>query len=132
MQRGGLAPTSPISSRSLAALTRPDTAAFPSEESLLAVPVASTEQHGPHLPLSTATGLAVELCTRLASVRNDVLVAPAEILPMIRATSVKAVSRNGVLGDPAGTATREGRRLLRALLADLVETVSSGRSMWSR
>jgi creatinine amidohydrolase/Fe(II)-dependent formamide hydrolase-like protein len=132
MQRGGLAATLPISSRSLAALTRPETAAFTSEESLLAVPVASTEQHGPHLPLSTDTDLAVELCTGLASVRNDVLVAPAEILPMIRATSVKAVSRNGVLGDPAGATTREGRRLLRALLADLVETVSSGRSMWSR
>jgi creatinine amidohydrolase/Fe(II)-dependent formamide hydrolase-like protein len=131
MQRGGLAATSPISSRSLVALTRPETATFTSEESLLAVPVASTEQHGPHLPLSTDTDLAVELCTGLASVRNDVLVAPAEILPMIRATSVKAVSRNGV-GDPAGAATREERRLLRALFADLVETVSSGRSMWSR
>ena len=33
---------------------------------LLAVPVGATEQHGPHLPLSTDTDLAVALCARLA------------------------------------------------------------------
>ncbi|HEX3947634.1 MAG TPA: mycofactocin biosynthesis peptidyl-dipeptidase MftE [Acidimicrobiales bacterium] len=44
---------------------------------LLAVPVGSTEQHGPHLPLSTDTDLAVALCARLAATRTDVLVAPA-------------------------------------------------------
>ena len=45
--------------------------------SVLAVPVGSTEQHGPHLPLSTDTDIAVELCRRLAAARPDVLVAPA-------------------------------------------------------
>ncbi len=45
--------------------------------SLLAVPVGSTEQHGPHLPLSTDTDIAVALCQRLAASREDVLVAPA-------------------------------------------------------
>ncbi len=45
--------------------------------SLLAVPVGSTEQHGPHLPLSTDTRIAAELCRRLAAARPDVLVAPA-------------------------------------------------------
>jgi mycofactocin system creatininase family protein len=45
--------------------------------SILAVPLGATEQHGPHLPLSTDTDLAVELCTRLAAARTDVLVAPA-------------------------------------------------------
>jgi creatinine amidohydrolase len=44
---------------------------------LLAVPFGSTEQHGPHLPLSTDTDLAVALCRRLALHRRDVLVAPA-------------------------------------------------------
>lgn len=44
---------------------------------ILAVPVGSTEQHGPHLPLSTDTDIAVELCRRLAERRPDVLVAPA-------------------------------------------------------
>lgn len=44
--------------------------------SLLAVPVGSTEQHGPHLPLSTDTDIALGLCDRLALVRGDVLVTP--------------------------------------------------------
>lgn len=44
--------------------------------SLLAVPVGSTEQHGPHLPLSTDSDIAVALCERLATGRGDVLVSP--------------------------------------------------------
>jgi creatinine amidohydrolase len=43
---------------------------------ILAVPVGSTEQHGPHLPLSTDTDVAVALCLRLAGARDDVLIAP--------------------------------------------------------
>lgn len=45
--------------------------------SLLAVPVGSTEQHGPHLPLGTDTEIASELCRRLASQRADVVIGPA-------------------------------------------------------
>lgn len=45
--------------------------------SLLAVPVGSTEQHGPHLPVGTDTAIASELCGRLAAQRNDVVIAPA-------------------------------------------------------
>ena len=44
---------------------------------LLVVPVGSTEQHGPHLPLSTDTDLAVALADRLAARRQDVVVGPA-------------------------------------------------------
>jgi mycofactocin precursor peptide peptidase len=44
---------------------------------ILAVPIGSTEQHGPHLPLSTDTDIAVALCERLAEGRDDVLIAPA-------------------------------------------------------
>jgi mycofactocin system creatininase family protein len=44
---------------------------------VLAIPIGSTEQHGPHLPLSTDTDIAVALCRRLAVARDDVLVAPA-------------------------------------------------------
>ena len=44
---------------------------------LLAIPLGSTEQHGPHLPLSTDTSIAVALADRLATIRSDVLVAPA-------------------------------------------------------
>ena len=41
------------------------------------MPVGSCEQHGPHLPLSTDTDVAVALCDALAAGRDDVLVAPA-------------------------------------------------------
>jgi mycofactocin precursor peptide peptidase len=44
---------------------------------VVAVPIGSTEQHGPHLPLSTDTDIAVALATRLAATRSDVVVAPA-------------------------------------------------------
>jgi creatinine amidohydrolase len=55
-------------------LTWPEVAAR--GDVLLAVPVGSTEQHGPHLPLSTDTDVAVALAGRLAGRRADVLVAP--------------------------------------------------------
>ncbi|MDQ1490454.1 MAG: mycofactocin precursor peptide peptidase [Actinomycetota bacterium] len=45
--------------------------------SVLAVPVGSTEQHGPHLPLGTDSEVALALTERLAAARPDVLVAPA-------------------------------------------------------
>jgi mycofactocin precursor peptide peptidase len=44
----------------------------------------------------------------------------AELLPAMRAGSVRAVSRNGVLGDPAGAGADEGRRLLAAMTDALV------------
>ncbi|GAA2359634.1 mycofactocin biosynthesis peptidyl-dipeptidase MftE [Saccharopolyspora halophila] len=45
------------------------------EPRLLAVPVGATEQHGPHLPCTVDTDIAVALCERLAQ-RRDVVVAP--------------------------------------------------------
>lgn len=44
---------------------------------VLAIPLGSTEQHGPHLPLSVDTDVALALCQRLAAARPQVLVAPA-------------------------------------------------------
>jgi mycofactocin precursor peptide peptidase len=44
---------------------------------LLVVPVGSTEQHGPHLPLSTDTDIATGLAERLARVLEEAVVAPA-------------------------------------------------------
>jgi creatinine amidohydrolase len=219
----------------LARLTSPEVAALAAAGALLAVPVASTEQHGPHLPLSTDTDLAAELCARLAAARPGTLVAPAvaygssgehegfagtvsigqealelllvelcrsatrtfsrvllvsthggntapvrracrrlraesrdvlawmpawdgdahagrtetslqlaiaadrvrldraeagntqslaELMPALRSTSVRAVSPNGVLGDPAGASAAEGAALLAALLADLLSQVN--------
>ncbi|WP_410675045.1 mycofactocin biosynthesis peptidyl-dipeptidase MftE [Amycolatopsis sp. cmx-4-68] len=58
----------------LADLSWPDVAA---SGAILAVPVGATEQHGPHLPLTTDTDIALALCDRLAAARPDVLVAPA-------------------------------------------------------
>ncbi len=52
------------------------TSAEVSAGALLVVPVGSTEQHGPHLPLSTDTDVAVALAGRLAARRDGVLVAP--------------------------------------------------------
>jgi mycofactocin system creatininase family protein len=57
----------------LAGLTWPEARAA---GRLLAVPVGATEQHGPHLPLSTDTDLAVALVERLAA-RRPVVAAPA-------------------------------------------------------
>jgi mycofactocin system creatininase family protein len=44
---------------------------------VLAVPVGSLEQHGPHLPLDTDTKIAVELAGRLAATLPGVAVGPA-------------------------------------------------------
>ncbi|MEU3573924.1 mycofactocin biosynthesis peptidyl-dipeptidase MftE [Kitasatospora sp. NPDC036755] len=47
------------------------------DAAILAIPLGATEQHGPHLPLSTDTDIAERLCRRLAAERPGVLVAPA-------------------------------------------------------
>ena len=60
----------------LADLSWPEARQRAAAGAVLAVPVGSTEQHGPHLPLSTDTDIAVALCARLAAARPDVLVAP--------------------------------------------------------
>jgi mycofactocin precursor peptide peptidase len=220
----------------LAALTSPEVADLAAAGALLAVPVASTEQHGPHLSLSADTDLAVALCARLAAARPGVLVAPpvaygasgehegfagtlsigtealelllvelgrsatltftrmllvsthggnavavrraeqrlraesrdvrvwqpawegdahagrtetsvqlvlapdrvrparaeagnitplAELMPALRRAGVRAVSSNGVLGDPAGASPAEGEVLLDRLLADLLAEVAA-------
>lgn len=220
----------------LADLAWPEAATQAAAGAFLAVPVAATEQHGPHLPLSTDTDLAAELCARLAASRTDVLVAPpvaygssgehqgfagtlsigqaalelllvelcrsatatfrrvlivsthggnarpvrraerrlraesrdvlawmpgwdgdahagraetslqlalapgrvrldraepgntqpiTELMPLLRTSSVKAVSPNGVLGDPVGASAAEGAALLGRLLGDLLGAVNA-------
>lgn len=47
------------------------------QSSVLAVPVGATEQHGPHLPLTTDTEIAEALANRLAAVEGRVWVSPA-------------------------------------------------------
>lgn len=60
----------------LADLTWPDVRDRVRKGAFLAVPLGATEQHGPHLPLSTDADIAVALCERLAAARADVLIAP--------------------------------------------------------
>ncbi len=62
---------------SLAELTWPDADEQRSRATTIAVPLGATEQHGPHLPLTTDTEIAVELVARLADARSDVVAAPA-------------------------------------------------------
>ena len=220
----------------LATLTSPEAGELATAGALLAVPVGATEQHGPHLPLSTDTDLAVALCARLTAARPGVLAAPplaygasgehqdfpgtlsigaeatelllielcrsatrtfsrvllvsthggnagavrraerrlraesrdilawlpawegdahagraetslalalapdrvrpgraeagntrplTELMPELRRSGVRAVSPNGVLGDPAGASAAEGEALLGRLVADLLATVDA-------
>ncbi|WP_225727577.1 MULTISPECIES: mycofactocin biosynthesis peptidyl-dipeptidase MftE [unclassified Nocardia] len=220
----------------VADLTWPEAGAL--DVAVLLVPLGATEQHGPHLPLSTDTDIAVELCRRVAGRYSNIVVAPAvpygasgehagfpgtisigqaalellvvelcrsatatferillvsghggnlepldravtvlrgesrdvglylprwqgdphagrsetalqlaidparvrleraekgdtralsEIMPLLRSGGVRAVSPNGVLGDPVGAGAIEGRELLDRLTADLVAHI---RRLW--
>src|SRR6201999_4401991 len=61
----------------LAPLPSPEAAERAAAGAVLVVPVGSTEQHGPHLPLSTDADLAVALCARLGDQPGPpVVVAP--------------------------------------------------------
>ena len=61
----------------LGGLTSPEVAIRAAAGAVLAVPVGSTEQHGPHLPLSTDADLAIALCNQLgAQLDSSVVVAP--------------------------------------------------------
>jgi creatinine amidohydrolase len=53
-----------------------------------------------------------------------------EIMPDLMSRGVRAVSPNGVLGDPAGASAEEGRRLVERLVSGLRATVEglAGRS----
>jgi mycofactocin system creatininase family protein len=76
----------------------PDVAEVASR-SLLVVPLGSTEQHGPHLPCSTDSDIAVALADALADRRDDVIVAPA--LPYGSAGEHAAFPGTLSIGGPA-------------------------------
>ena len=63
--------------QTVGAMTWPAATAAAAAGRLLAVPLGSTEQHGPHLPLATDTLVATALAHGLAARRPDVVVAPA-------------------------------------------------------
>ncbi|GAB3195977.1 mycofactocin biosynthesis peptidyl-dipeptidase MftE [Nocardioides hungaricus] len=75
----------------------------------------------------TETSLMLHL--RPESVRRELAEAGnteplSEILPALMAGGVAAVSPNGVLGDPAGASAAEGERLLKGMVAEVVERLS--------
>lgn len=91
---------SSLSTQDIAARSRP----------IIALPIGSCEQHGPHLPLDTDTRIAIALCERLASAHDNILIAPATAI----AASGEHAGFAGTLS--IGTA---------ALTTVLVETVRS-------
>jgi len=86
------------------------------------------------VPGSDAHAGRMETSMMLALAPSDVRLAAAEpgetrplaeIMPALRAGGVRALSPNGVLGDPTGASAREGEWLLGQLAADLTETLDT-------
>ena len=82
-------------------------------DAVLLIPLGSTEQHGPHLPLSTDTDIAVGICTHLATDRPDIVIAPAI-----------AIGASGEHQDFPGTLSI-GHDALTTLLVELVRSAST-------
>lgn len=61
---------------SLAELSWPDADRLRARAAVLAIPVGATEQHGPHLPLSTDTDIAVAIVSAAADALAEVVAAP--------------------------------------------------------
>jgi creatinine amidohydrolase len=80
---------------------------------VLAVPVGSLEQHGPHLPLDTDTRVAVALVRALGRRQDDIVVAPAI-----------AYGASGEHADFPGTLLM-GHRVLADLVLELVRSARS-------
>jgi creatinine amidohydrolase len=59
-----------LRTRNMAELAYPDIQAYLEKCDLVLVPIASTEQHGPHLPLCTDTVTAVQVAGRVAAINN--------------------------------------------------------------
>ncbi|MGW6696792.1 mycofactocin biosynthesis peptidyl-dipeptidase MftE [Nocardia sp. NPDC055049] len=61
----------------VAHLTSPEAGVRAAEGVILVIPLGATEQHGPHLPLSTDSDIASAVSRRAAAERTDLLIAPA-------------------------------------------------------
>jgi mycofactocin system creatininase family protein len=81
-------------------------------------PAFGGDAHAGRVETSLMLALAPELVGASRAAGN---VAPLRaLLPALRADGVRAVSPNGVLGDPAGASAEEGRWLLERAVAELV------------
>jgi creatinine amidohydrolase len=83
-----------------------------------------SDAHAGRFETSVMLALAPDSVRLDLAVRGDVRPL-AEIMPMLRAGGVRAVSRSGVLGDPAGASPADGARLLESLAARLGERIDS-------
>lgn len=90
----------------LADLTSPDAGGF----SMLFVPLGSTEQHGPHLPLDVDAVIATEVAARVAAAIPGAVVAPTI-----------AIGASGEHDGFAGTLS-VGTEVLHQLLVELVRS----------
>ena len=85
------------------------------------------DAHAGRTETSLMLALAPERVRRSEASAGNV--APvAALLPRLRAHGVRALSPNGVLGDPAGASAEEGRELLRAAGEELIVMVDA----WAR
>jgi creatinine amidohydrolase len=80
------------------------------------------DAHAGRFETSLMLALAPEL-VRLEAAASGETRPLADIMATLRDSGVRAVSPNGVLGDPAGASAAEGRVLLRALVASLAQTL---------
>ncbi|MGH9080507.1 MAG: mycofactocin biosynthesis peptidyl-dipeptidase MftE [Acidimicrobiales bacterium] len=92
--------------------TWPEMARAAGSGATLLVPVGSTEQHGPHLPLTTDTDIAVAIATAAASRCPELVVAPA-----------LAYGSSGEHEDFAGTLSI-GRQVTETVLVELGRSAS--------
>lgn len=86
--------------------------------------VSGGDAHAGRTETSLVLALHPDL-VREAAAERGVTDPLAELLPTLRDGGVRAVSANGVLGDPAGASADEGRQLLGALVADLCAAVDA-------
>ncbi|WAZ26367.1 mycofactocin biosynthesis peptidyl-dipeptidase MftE [Streptomyces cinnabarinus] len=104
--------TNAPSPRRLADLTWPELADI-APRSVLVVPLGATEQHGPHLPFTVDTEVAVVLSERLAAARPSAVLAP----PVPYGSSGEHAAFPGTLSI--------GRRALELLLVELVRSADA-------
>ncbi len=76
------------------------------------------DAHAGRSETSLMLAIAPEL-VRLDLAEPGVTESIAELLPTLEASGVKAVSANGILGDPAGASAAHGEELLAQLVEDL-------------